>query len=93
MSSWFSPSNQSCPMNSTRASRPTCNPPLSERMLDVTTILRALPYFDARTAVVVRKREEPVKLQQIVVWVSLAEIEQREFVPGTPRFPAILLEG
>src|SRR5438093_3433075 len=62
-------------------------------MLDVTAILRSLPYFDARTIVVVRNRAEAVKAQQIVVWVSLAEIEQRELMPGTPRFPAILDTG
>ncbi len=59
----------------------------------MTTILQGLPYFDARTVVVVRNREEPVKPQQIVVWVSLAEFEQREFLPGIPRFPAILDTG
>jgi hypothetical protein len=59
----------------------------------VTTILGKLPYSDARGVVVVRNREEPIKPHQIVVWVSLAEIEQREFVRGTPRFPAILDTG
>ena len=37
----------------------------------MTTILRGLPYFDEKTAVVVRNRAEAVKRQQIVVWVSL----------------------
>ncbi len=59
----------------------------------MTTLLRDLPYFDSRTVVVVRNREVPVKPQQIVVWVSLAEIEQSELVSGTPRFPAILDTG
>jgi hypothetical protein len=66
---------------------------LSDRTLNVTTILRGLPYFDARTVVVVRNREVPIKPQQIVVWVSLADIEQSELVSGTPRFPAILDTG
>ena len=66
---------------------------LSDGTLDVTTILRDLPYFDARSVVVVRNRQVPIKSQQIVVWVSLAEIEQSELVPGTPRFPAILDTG
>jgi hypothetical protein len=34
-----------------------------------------------------------IKPQQIVVWVSLAEIEQGELVSGTPCFPAILDTG
>ena len=59
----------------------------------MTTILRDLPYFDERTVVVVRNREVPIKSQQIVVWVSLAEIGQSELVSGTPRFPAILDTG
>ena len=59
----------------------------------MTTILRDLPYFDARSVVVVRNRHVPIKPQQIVVWVSLAEIEQNELLPGTPRFPAILDTG
>jgi hypothetical protein len=59
----------------------------------VTTILRDLPDFDARTLVVVRNRQVPIKRQQIAVWVSLAEIEQSELVSGTPRFPAILDTG
>jgi hypothetical protein len=66
---------------------------LSDRTLNVTTILRGLPYFDARTVVVVRNREVPIKPQQIVIWVSLADIEQSELVSGTPRFPAILDTG
>ena len=59
----------------------------------MTTILRNLPYFDARSVVVVRNREELIKPQQIVVWVSLAELDQREFLPGTPCFPAIIDTG
>jgi hypothetical protein len=62
-------------------------------MLDVSTILRGLPYFDAKTGAVVRNREDPIRPQQIVVWVSLAEIEQRQFLTGTPRFSAILDTG
>ena len=59
----------------------------------MTTILRSLPYFDTGTVIVVRNREEPVRPQQIVVWVSLAERGQREFPRGTPRFPAVLDTG
>jgi hypothetical protein len=59
----------------------------------VTTILRGLPYFNEKPVVVVRNRAEAVKRQQIVVWVSLAEIEERELLPDTPRFPAILDTG
>ena len=59
----------------------------------MTAILRSLPYFDEKTIVVVRNRAEVVKHQQIVVWVSLAVIDQGEFVPGTPRFPAVLDTG
>jgi hypothetical protein len=62
-------------------------------MLDVTTILRGLPYFDEKSAVVVRNRAEAVKRQQIVVWVSVAESEQGESLRGTPRFPAVLDTG
>ncbi len=59
----------------------------------MTTILRDVPYFDEQTVVVVRNRHVPIKPQQIVVWVSLAEIEQSELISGTPRFPAILDTG
>jgi hypothetical protein len=59
----------------------------------VTTILRGLPCFDEKSVVVVRNRAEAVKRQQIVVWVSLAEREQRELLRGTPRFPAVLDPG
>ncbi len=59
----------------------------------MTTILRELPYFDEGSVVVVRNRKVPIKPQQIVVWVSLAEPEERELVSGTPRFPAILDTG
>ena len=59
----------------------------------MTTILRGLPYFDAGSSVVFQKRQERIKPQQIVVWVSLAEIEQKEFTTGTPRFPAVLDTG
>jgi hypothetical protein len=59
----------------------------------VTTIPRDLPYFDDKSAVVVQNRAEAVKRQQIVVWISLAKIEERELLPGTPRFPAVLDTG
>ena len=47
-----------------------------------TTILRDVPYFDDRTFVMVRNRQVPIKPQQIVVWVSLAEIEQGTSYPA-----------
>jgi hypothetical protein len=59
----------------------------------LTTILRKLPYLETRSTVAIRNREEPIKPHQIVLWVSLAEIEQREFSRDTPRFPAILDTG
>jgi len=59
----------------------------------MTTILRSLPYFDARTVVVVRNQEVSIKPHQIIVWVSLTESEQRESTTGTPRFPAVLDTG
>jgi hypothetical protein len=59
----------------------------------MTTILRSLPYFDASTVVVVRNQEVSIKAHQIVVWVSLAEIDPSEFATGTPRFPAVLDTG
>ena len=59
----------------------------------MTTILRGLPYFDEKTAIVVRNQAKAVKRQQIVVWVSLAESDQEELQRGTPRFPAVLDSG
>ncbi len=55
----------------------------------MTTILKDLPYFDARSVAAVRNRDVPIKSRQIVVWVSLAETEARAVMPGTPRFPAV----
>jgi hypothetical protein len=59
----------------------------------MTTILKDLPYFDARSVAAVRNRDVPIKSRQIVVWVSLAETEARAVMPGTPRFPAVLDTG
>lgn len=59
----------------------------------MSTVLKDLPYFEAKTVVLVRNQEVPIKAEQIVVWASLAEIDQREFRPATPRFPAILDTG
>ena len=59
----------------------------------MTNILRDLPYFDEKSIIVVRNRREAVRAQQIVVWVSLADIDQRELLRGTPRLPAVLDSG
>jgi hypothetical protein len=56
----------------------------------VPTILYGLPYFNRRTTLFVRGREELVKPTQIIVWASIADIGQDEFDRATPRFPAIL---
>jgi hypothetical protein len=55
--------------------------------------LSGLPYFNRRTTVLVRGREESVKPTQIIVWASIAEIGREELDPATPRFPAILDTG
>lgn len=73
--------------------RSACFERTNERTIDVTTILRDLPYLDEKSIVVVRNRREPVRAQQIVVWVSLTECEQGELPRGTPRFPAVLDTG
>jgi hypothetical protein len=56
----------------------------------VPTILHGLPYFNRRTTLFVRGREEFVKPTQIIVWASIADTGSDEFAPATPRFPAIL---
>ena len=56
-------------------------------------ILRNLPFYDRPTNVQVRGRSIPVKRDQIIVWVSLSEIDLEQLDPNTPRFPAILDTG
>lgn len=57
------------------------------------SILRSLPFYDRPTSVQVRGRSIPVKRDQIIVWVSLAEIDLERLHADTPRFPAILDTG
>jgi hypothetical protein len=59
----------------------------------VPTLLNRLPYFHRQTTLLVRGREEFVKPTQIIVWVSLAEVDPDVFDPATPRLPAILDTG
>ncbi len=59
----------------------------------MSTILSSLPYFERRSTVVVRGREEVVKPTQIIIWVSITSVDQRDFDPATGRFPAILDTG
>jgi len=62
-------------------------------MLDVSTILRSLPYSDHRSTVLVRGREEVLKPAQIVIWASITDIDQKEFDPAIGRFPVVLDTG
>jgi len=59
----------------------------------VPTIIRDLPYFDRATTITVRQHSFPVKPEQIVLWISVAEKGGRAWDPGTPRIPAILDTG
>ena len=59
-------------------------------MPDVSTILHRLPYFNRPTLVLVRGREEVIKPTQIIIWVSITDIDPDEFDPATPRFPVVL---
>jgi hypothetical protein len=62
-------------------------------MPPVPTIIRKLPFFDAPTTVVVQGRVVPVKSDQIIVWVSIAEGGQADVEAARPHFPAILDTG
>ena len=56
-------------------------------------IIQELPYFGRPTSVEVRGRLFPVKRDQIVVWVSVADRGSDQLDPRTPRIPAILDTG
>jgi hypothetical protein len=62
-------------------------------MRSVSIVLHNPPYFDRRTTVVVRGREEQVKPTQIILWASLTEVGRDRLDPTTPRFPVILDTG
>lgn len=53
-------------------------------------IIRDAPYFDHPTSVDVRGTSFPVKRDQIVFWISIAEQGTHEFDARTPRLPVIL---
>jgi hypothetical protein len=61
--------------------------------LPVPRIIRDLPYFDRPTSVQVRGSSIPVKRDQIVLWISIAEQGAQQFDPRMPRLPAILDVG
>lgn len=61
--------------------------------MPVALIIRELPYFEQPTSVHVRGRPFPVKREQIILWVSVAEQGQEQLDPRTPRLPAILDTG
>ena len=53
-------------------------------------IINRLPYSKKRSTLVVGKEIVVVKSYQIIVWVSLAPANLREWNSATPAFPAIL---
>jgi hypothetical protein len=59
----------------------------------VPSIVHDLPFFTTRTSVTVQGHEVPIKADQIIVWVSLAEGGTVNLDPHSPRFPAILDTG
>ena len=59
----------------------------------MSAIVRNLPFYDHATAVEFRGRSIPVKHDQIIVWVSLSEMGQRQLDPNAPRLPAVLDTG
>ena len=56
-------------------------------------IIQELPYFSRPTSVEIRGRLLPVKRDQIIVWVSVADRGGDQLDPHTPRIPAILDTG
>jgi hypothetical protein len=56
-------------------------------------VLRALPYSDSRTTALVRGAPVEVLAHQIIVWVGVAQPQERRPSPNSPRFPAILDTG
>ncbi|NUQ62238.1 MAG: hypothetical protein HUU20_07105 [Pirellulales bacterium] len=59
----------------------------------MTRIIQELPYFGQPTSAPVRGQSFPVKREQIIVWVSVADPGQGQLDPRTPRIPAILDTG
>ena len=59
----------------------------------VPTILRRLSYSERPTTIRVRGHEEVVKSTQIIIWASIADFDQRELDPATPRFPVAMDTG
>ncbi len=59
----------------------------------MTAILREMPFFDRPSVVRVGGVAVRVKAHQIVAWVSLTPLENRELEPGCPRLPAIIDTG
>ncbi len=59
----------------------------------MSSIVRNLPFFSTRTSVIVQGHEVPIKADQIIVWVSLAEGGKASLDQGCPHFPAILDTG
>lgn len=59
----------------------------------MTRIIHELPYFEKPTSAQVHGRSVPVKREQIVLWVSVADLGLEELDPHTPRIPAILDTG
>jgi hypothetical protein len=59
----------------------------------VTRIIHELPYFEQPTSVLVHGRSFPVKREQIVLWVSVADLGHEQLDARTPRIPAILDTG
>lgn len=59
----------------------------------VPVVLRDLPYFHRRTTIDVRGRPENVGPTQIIVWVSITDIDQDTCGTEVPRLPAILDTG
>ena len=56
-------------------------------------ILHQLPFFETPTTVAVPHGRLAVKPYQILVWVSLTDIQQEIPEPNIPRFPALLDTG
>lgn len=59
----------------------------------MTRVIQELPYFEQSTSVQVRGRSFPVKREQIVLWISVADQGQEQLDPRVPRIPAVLDTG
>jgi hypothetical protein len=53
-------------------------------------VIRDLPFYDRATSAQVGHHCVPVKPEQIIVWVSLAEMGLQQLHADSPRIPAIL---